>query len=206
MNKKLLKLLFAVAIMSIVFMSCNNNNSTSATNAGDSLSLSKPSSLSGKIVYLNSDSLVASYDLFKELNSKYEEKATKVEKELDTKSKAWERKAKDLQDKASKGLITRAEGERMQTDLQLEQQTILEFRDNSVAELREEEQVMFNNVRNDIDVYLKKYNQEKGFDMILSTNSISNTVMIANPVLDITKEVVEGLNKEYTARKAAAKK
>ena len=64
-------------------------------------------------------------------------------------------------------------------------------------ELAEENQVMLNRVLDAIKTYLAEYRTLQNYDMILTTDNSSNTVIEAGKYLDITKDVVEGLNREY---------
>jgi len=50
--------------------------------------------------------------------------------------------------------------------------------------------------------YLESYNREKGYSVILGKNQTGN-VLHAQDELDITKEVVDGLNAKYEADKQA---
>ena len=204
MNNRFLPALSVLLATASVFTACAPQGETSApagtaVASGDSSSTAVTHRTAANIVYINTDTLINGYNLYKDLSAKYEEHATKVEKELETRTRAWERKVTDLQEKASKGLITRSQGEEMQNNLAKEQQSLLEYRDKALAELQEEESVMFNNVRHNIDEYLKKYNEEKKYDMILSTSSVTNAVWLGNPDLDVTLEIMEGMNKEYAA-------
>jgi outer membrane protein len=52
-----------------------------------------------------------------------------------------------------------------------------------------------------IQTYLQKYNQEKGYAMIITTSAATNTVIVGNPALDITQDVLTGLNNEYIKSK-----
>lgn len=203
MTKKLLTLL---AFVSLMFVGCNNAAKTTdaavtteATATGEATVA--PSQTN--IVYINSDSLVRGYTLFIDLKKKFDEKATKVQSELETKSRSLERKVGDFQNKIQKGLITRAQAAELEQTLTAEQQTVLQYRDKALAELQEEEQVMFNNINNEVDEYLKVFNAEKKYDLILSTSAMANTVVVGNPSLDITTVVLEGLNKAYAAKNSA---
>jgi outer membrane protein len=68
--------------------------------------------------------------------------------------------------------------------------------------MQEEEQVLYRRVFDALNSYLVKMNQEKGFAMIISTNSATNTILLGDSGLDITKMVVAGLNDEYIKTKA----
>ena len=48
-------------------------------------------------------------------------------------------------------------------------------------------------VNDSIQAFIKAYNEKKGYDAIF----IKNTTLYMNPALDITEEVVEGLNARY---------
>ena len=66
-----------------------------------------------------------------------------------------------------------------------------------IAKILEENQTDLNNKIND---FLKKYAKEKGYDMILNKAA----TFYVDPKFDVTSDVVERLNKEYT--KVAPKK
>lgn len=207
MTKKLLTLL---AFVSLTLVGCNNSTETTVANADTKETAASTSTTEAivapsqtNIVYINSDSLVRGYTLFIDLKKKFDEKAAKIQTELETKSRSFERKAADFQNKVQKGLVTRAQAAELEQSLTTEQQTVIQYRDKALAELQEEEQVMFNNINNDVDEYLKLFNAEKKYDLILSTSAMSNTVVVGNPALDITTVVLEGLNKAYAAKQTA---
>ena len=54
-------------------------------------------------------------------------------------------------------------------------------------------------LRDSVQSFLKDYNREKHYDMIISKQG--DNVLYANDKLDITKEVVDGLNKRFKNRK-----
>ena len=54
-----------------------------------------------------------------------------------------------------------------------------------------------NQVMYAIKTYLEEYNKEHNFAAILTTTDATNVVMVGAPALDITQEIVEGLNAEY---------
>ena len=50
-------------------------------------------------------------------------------------------------------------------------------------------------MRDSIQSFLKEYNKTKKFDYIIS--KVGDNILTANAKYDITKEVVNGLNKRY---------
>ena len=122
-----------------------------------------------------------------------------------SKSRSLQSRAAQFNDKINKGLVTRAQAEEQGVKLQNEQQYLLEYRDKVLGELEEEQVVMFNNIWNNITEYLAEYNKTAGYDLILNQNSATNTILIGNPSMDITMQVVDALNKKFDEDKASGK-
>ena len=87
------------------------------------------------------------------------------------------------------------------------QQQELEFNNYAAQkqqEIQEEQLVMMNQLGDAIQTFLNKYNEEKQYAMII-TNSGGAPVITADPALDITDEVLAGLNEDYIKTKNAGK-
>lgn len=150
----------------------------------------------GDIVYIQLDTLVNQYDMFNDLKSELEGKATTIQNDLNKKGRAFENDAKSFDDQVKKGLLTRSQAEAMQNDLLTRQQNLQNYQQQKQMEMAEEESVMYNKVMESIKQYLKVYNQTKGYSLILTT-SANSVVLEGNPVLDITQDVLVGLNEKY---------
>ena len=70
--------------------------------------------------------------------------------------------------------------------------------------MAEEQQVMLNQIADAIKTFLDDFNAEKKYAMIISTQGavLPAPVAAADPELDITDEILEGLNAEYVKTKA----
>ncbi len=153
----------------------------------------------GKIVYVQIDSIMRGYGMAIDLQEAFAKKSEKAQNELNAKGRSLEREMRDYQEKAQKGLITRFQAQDIEEGLQKKQQSVLAYRDRMMQELGEEEAVMMNRISDAIMQYVKKYNAEKKFSMIISTQG-ANTVLMADPSLNITDELLAGLNAEYRAQ------
>ena len=154
--------------------------------------------LSGSIVYIRIDSLLNAYDFFLELQADLAAKARIVKEDLNKKGRAFENDVTNFQDKVQKGLITRAQAETQQAQLAARQQEVEQYAQQKQVELAEENQVMLNRVLDALKTFLAEYRLLKNYDLILTTDGTSNTVIEAVSSMDITKDVVEGLNREYS--------
>lgn len=148
------------------------------------------------VVYVNIDSLVKGYDMYFDMQKEYETKAKKKEAEFSAKMKGFERDAKDFQEKVQKGLVTRSQAQTLQESLASREQELMQMRQQFQGELGEEEGVMLRKIHFSIQDYLKEYNKSKGYKIILSTNS-GNPVLYGDEVLNITVDVLKGLNASY---------
>ena len=90
--------------------------------------------------------------------------------------------------------ITQAEGEAAQKRLMQMKQS-LETRKQALTEQLMKEQETFNkDLKTRLDAYLEEYNKTKHYDYILSYSASGSSILYANKQLDITKDVVAGMN------------
>ncbi|MDR0660513.1 MAG: OmpH family outer membrane protein [Prevotellaceae bacterium] len=199
--KKLTSVAFilTVAVLMLFTVSCNSSSSSSNTDTaapteheGEILT-----PMEGSTVYVRMDSLLNQYDMFLDLRAEFEEKFKKAQDDLDTKGRAFQRDANDFQDKYSKGLLTRSESQTKMEELSRREQQLLEQRQKVAMELDDEQNVMLNRVSKSIEDYVKVYNQEKNYSLIINTSGSNPALLWGNPGLDITNDLVKGLNEAY---------
>ncbi len=155
----------------------------------------------GSVVYIHIDSLMNQYDMFNDLRSEFENKAQIIQNDLNKRSRAFENEIKDFQQKVQRGLVTRSQAEAQQQQLAAKEQELQQFAQQKQLEMSEEEGVLYRKVFDALNTYLIKLNQEKEYAMIISTSGATNTVLVGDKTLDITKMVVSGLNDEYIKQK-----
>lgn len=212
MNKTKLNIVsFAAAVAAGLFaVSCGSSDkgAPAAGNAADSAKTAAAAAANieynGQIVYVQIDSLMRGYGMAIDLQAAFAAKSEKAQNELTAKGRSLEREMRDYQEKAQKGLITRFQAQDIETGLQKKQQSVLEYRDRMMQELGEEEAVMMNKISDAIMQHVKKYNTEKKYSMIISTQG-ANTVLVADPSLDITDDLLKGLNEEYRSQQDSTK-
>lgn len=96
-----------------------------------------------------------------------------------------------------KGLLTRSQAESMNNDLAQRDQELRNLTQQKQMEMAEEESVMYNKVMDAITTYVENYNKDKQYSLILTTTAATTTVINGNSGLNITEEIVNGLNAEY---------
>ncbi len=191
------KIIFSVVAMLFALTACNQG----AQPAAESAAPAEASTLTGRIAYVNIDSLVSGYNLAIDLQAAFEQKAQKLDTDLSSKSRSLERGIADYEEKITKGLVTRSQAAELEEKLTKQQNDFIAQRDQAMQQLSEEEAVMQNQIFYGISDYIKEYNKTAGYDMIMTT-SITGPILDANAELDITAEILKGINDKYAAEKA----
>lgn len=188
------KFLFLAAIAACTLISCNKN----AADAESTATTSTDSVCGGaKIAYIELDTLMSQYNLYKDYSSVLQRKGTNIQNTLQQKQATLESHAAAFQKKyESNGFTTRDEVERAQASLQREQQELAELAERLNGEFNEEQARINQEAHDSIQAFLNSYNKTKKFDYVLV--KAGDNLLIANPQLDITADVVKGLNKRYT--------
>ena len=154
----------------------------------------------GDIVYIDLDRILMEYDMANDLRAVVETKVQNIEAEITRKGKKLEKDVKEFQEKVNKGLMTRSVAEVQQQKLMQQEQDFNNYAAQKQAEIQEEQLVMMNQLADAIQTFINKYNEEKQYAMILSNNG-GSPVVTANPALNITDDVLAGLNDEYIQSK-----
>jgi len=154
----------------------------------------------GAIVYVDLDRILMDYDMANDLRSVVETKAQTIQAEVTRRGKKLENDVKTFQEKVNKGLMTRSTAEVQQQKLMQQEQEFNNYAAQKQQEIQEEQVVMMNQLGDAIKTFLDKYNVDKQYAMIL-TNNGGAPVITADITLDITEDVLAGLNDEYIKTK-----
>jgi outer membrane protein len=158
-----------------------------------------------KIAYVNTDSLEAKYELLKAKKDEFNTRQEQMESELQRSYQQMQNDANEVQKKAQANMLSQAEGEAAQKRLMQMQQS-LETRKQSLTEQLMKEQEQINkDLKTRLDAFLAEYNKTKRYDFILSFAGTGSPVLYANKQLDITKEIVDGMNAETKSDAAKGK-
>lgn len=150
--------------------------------------------------WVDMDTILNHYDMYFDYLAQLEKKSKDLEAQLNSQSKKFEKEAMDYQDKVQKGLLTRSEAQTIETNLGNKQQELYRLREEMRMQIAEEEQVRLRQIHNSITEFIKKYNADKGYHLVLS-HSFGGQLLYGNPGINITKEVLNGINAEYAATK-----
>ena len=191
----------AAAVLSVVKPDFKTKKT--AADAADSLSTAAITAVAGDIVYVQLDSLIANYDMYNDLMTAFQSKVQGIQDDLSKRGRRLESDAKAFESQVQKGLLTRSAAEEQQTKLMQRQQNLQNEMAKKDAEIQEEQAVLNNQVYYAVKDFIEKYNEDHQFSLILTTSGVTNTVLNVNPGLDITADVLKGLNEEYIKNRNA---
>ncbi|MGV3507871.1 MAG: OmpH family outer membrane protein [Sphingobacteriaceae bacterium] len=195
MNKNLLKLTAGLLTVASIIVSCGQDESKT-TPAKVTASANAPAD---QIVYVNIDSLQENYNYFKDLRSKLETKSKNAQGDLTAKGNAFQKEVADYQ----KSVQTMSADQRAATEQRLarKQQELETYNQNARSALANESAVENEKLYDKISAYIKDYAKKKGYKMVLTYSKGNPTVLFADESLDVTKEVLKGLNDAYKSEK-----
>ena len=194
MNKNIFKLTAGLLTVASFIVACNQDQTKTSTSG--KTTTDKPVE---EIVYVNSDSLLENYTYFKDIRSKMESKSKKAQVDLTAKGNAFQKEVAEYQQSAQ----TMSADARAATEQRLarKQQELATFNQNASSALANESAAENEKRYEKVAEYLKGYAKKKGYKMVLTYSKANPTVLFADESLDVTKEVVSGLNTAYKTEK-----
>ena len=203
MNKASLFSAAVLAGLSLIAASCNNTqqNTTGESKAPEA------TAAQGAIVYFNLDTILNDYDMANDLRSVVETKVNSINQEVTRRRNKIEKDIKAFSDKLNKGLLTQSVAQTQNQKLVEQQQSFETYAGQKQQEILEEQQVMMNQIADAINNYITEFNADGKYAMIIATQGdiLSTPVVAADPALDITDILLEGLNAAYVKEKNSQK-
>jgi outer membrane protein len=180
-------LLVAVAVLYYLHFSGGSSASPAASSSGSQV----PSDI--KIAYVNSDSITKHYDFLKEKRTVMEAKAKRLDADFEKRAIGLQNEFQAYQRNVNS--MTLGQVKATEEDLQKKQQNLQLYQQRLSQEVMQDEARINKELYDKVTAYLKKYGEEKGLHVILKYDPTSD-VLTASSTLDVTNEVIKGLNDE----------
>ena len=185
------KYIFPALAIAAMMVSCNNqspkmDNQPAAATSGDGL----------KIAFVEVDSLMTQYTFAKDYSVTLQKKSNNARNTLNQKGSALQAAAANFQQKLNNnGFQSREQAASQQAAIERQQRDLQELQARLENELANETAKFNEALRDSLQNFLKDYNKDKKYDLILS--KAGDNILIADKKLDITQDVINGLNKRY---------
>ena len=186
------KYMFLAAAAVVALASCNNANPKMDEQpaAGDATATGL------KIAYVEVDSLMTQYDFAKDYSVTLQKKSNNARNTLTQKGNALQAAVNNFQQKLNNnGFQSREQAASVQSAIERQQRDLQELQARLENELATETAKFNEALRDSLQNFLKDYNADKHFDLILS--KAGDNILLGSNKLDITQDVINGLNKRY---------
>jgi outer membrane protein len=161
--------------------------------------------LSGsRIAYFHMDSVQQRYELIKEKDDRFKREGQRLENNLQNELARAQARYEELM-KKDHSYSTQAELKADEAELQGLMGKIQQLQARSEQQLMKLEAEMLNEITKELKDFLKAYNDQAGFDFIFSIQN-GGQIWAGNEGLNITEDMVQGLNARYRASKQPAAK
>jgi outer membrane protein len=185
------------ALAVVLMASCNNQSPKM-----DDQPAGEANGAGLKIAYVEVDSLMTQYDFAKDYSVTLQKKSNNARNTLTQKGNALQAAVNNFQQKLNNnGFQSREQAASVQAAIQRQQNDLQELQARLENELATETAKFNEALRDSLQNFLKDYNKDKKFDLILS--KAGDNILLAEKKLDITQDVINGLNKRYKPGKKA---
>jgi len=153
------------------------------------------------IAYINVDSLLLHYQFAKDANESLIKKQEDSRLTINSRARQLQTEMGEFQRKLeNNAFLSRERAEQEQLRLQKKQQELQELDGKLSQQLLQVQQKMSEELRDTINKFMKEYNKNNQYEIIISNTSNDN-VLYAAKSYDITAEVTKLLNERCAAKK-----
>lgn len=194
MKKNLSIVLNVVLLIAVVVLYVLHFSGKSTSTESNELVNSPVNPENFSIAYVNSDSLLKNYDFFKDLEKQLIAKRDKLNIEYQNRAEGLQKEFVNFQGTA--GNMTISQARAVEEDLRKKQQNLMMYQEQLGQQLMGEEAKMNSELYDKVSEYLRDYGLNKNLQLVL-TYTKGSGVLYANDSLDITNQIIVGLNQAY---------
>lgn len=151
------------------------------------------------IAFVDLEKLLTDYKLSTELNANFSKSQKEAQGRLEGQISSYEKEAKAFQEKLNRGSFLNQQSAENQQKALLDRQQELQMLQRELEnKLLDDQQILNIQLYDSVMNYLNVYNKSLNFQFIFSKMDGGN-LLIGDPKLDITSEVVNALNQRYSS-------
>ena len=155
-----------------------------------------------QVAYIKSDSVLKHYEFLEVNRVQLEAKTKKLQDEYRNRAIGLQNEITNYQRNQTN--MTLSQVRAVEEDLGKKQQNLQMYEQSLSQQLQIEEGKLREELYNRITAYLAKYGKEKGLHVVLKYD-VTSDVLFAGDALDITPDVIKGLNEEFQLEKSGVK-
>lgn len=179
-------LIIAVGFLYYAEFADSDDDSENESEIKSGLSFENPN-----IAYINSDTLLTNYNYYEVVSKKLEEKRLQLQQDYTRRAEGLQKQIEDYQRTVNN--LTIAQARAVEEDLGRKRQNLLQYQETITQDLMREEAAITQELYEKVASYLKTYGDENNLHVVL-TYSAGSGLLYANDALNITDQVISGLN------------
>lgn len=191
-----LNIVLLVAVAVLFYLHFAGPKKASSTSSGDSQVIGDL-----KIAYINSDTVLKYYEYLKVNKDKLESKTKKMTDDYRNRVMSLQNEIQAYQRNVSS--MTLGQARSAEEDLGKKQQNLQMYEQSLQQQLMQEEQKLNKELYDRITAFLKGYGKDNGLQVVLKYDQSSDVLYGGEP-LDISQDVIKGLNEQYQTEKTKA--
>ena len=185
---------FQVLAVAVIFAACNQSKNNDQQQVTQSDTITKSASIS--IGVIDTDSILENYTFAVQVRSKMSKRADEIAGSLRAREAQLQKEYGEFQKKIeNNAFLSRERAEQEGQRIQKKGEELARYQENMQQTLMQEQQALSMQLKDSIDVAIKAVNKDRHFSIVLSTSSLNDNVLYVEPRLNITKEILEFLNK-----------
>ena len=192
--KKILFTISVAAMLGLGMTSCNNQPQKNDTQK-EAKGTIADSNADLKIAYVEVDTIMSKYQYWKDVMKLMQGKQANIQKTLQGKQQSLQQAAANFQQGIQSNKYSQAQAQQIQANLQQQAQEGDALQQRRGSEYQKEVEKYNTALSDSIHHFLAEYNKDKKFSLILAKQG--DNILYASNALDITDQVVAGLNKRY---------
>ena len=199
-------LLVAVAVLfAMQFMGKGGDANANSENQ-DTLQSVQPEAIAtidtqGKIVYVNSDTLLKHYELSKAVEAKFKVKQSNVESRLAAKERDFNEQYKQYMTLGQANMLTEEQKVTMPAELEAKNKEYAKLQQMYSEQLAKDYERYSMMVNDSVLTFLERYRVRNGYTFIFQYSNQGSALLAVDPSLNVTEGVLQELNTNYAANK-----
>lgn len=181
-------------VFSLISMFSSKSEDTVTTNTKKTAKTIQSGDL--KIAYIDTDTILAKYDMAVEMQKALETKQQQAENSFKQQQASLEKDYKDYMTNGDKLTLTQQKAK--EQELQQRMQNLQQMPAKLQSDLQQEQLTQNKKLLDAVYAFVKDYNAKHDkYNIILSKSYVSSPTLYMDEGMDITDEIVKGLNEEY---------
>ena len=190
--KKAPLIISIVALLGVILLFIQQNSSSAPKKVNK-----KNDSEIVNLAYVKLDTLIEAYHFYNTKKTELMVDGQSKQQDLEARYKSLQRRAYEIQSQVQNRMMTPTRAQKKQEVLAREEQQIMMDKQTYELQIMEANQDLMKQILDSVKNYVKIYNEDYGFDLVITNDTLGSTVLYAQDQMDITSDIIEGLNARY---------